>query len=161
MSRFKQELTDKIVRSRDRYLVRNHTDMKKTINSLQQQFLTNSIYACTNILGSEDEGMELYATWNKGRSNMSEDYKDSKNSKLQSNTIQEEILRRVSSKDNLARALQIQHARTKVPEDLLGVYALHIVKEHFPQVTLDVLVSDILKVLIFSLQSPRCATFDE
>ena len=85
MSRFKQELTDKIVRSIDRYLVRNHTDMKKTINSFQQQFLTNSIYACTNILGSEDEGMELYATWNKGRSNMSEDYKDSKNSKLQSN----------------------------------------------------------------------------
>ena len=60
----KTELTDKIVRSRDKYPVRNYADMKKKINSLQQQFLTNSLYVCSHILGSEDEGMELYATWN-------------------------------------------------------------------------------------------------
>jgi len=40
----KAELTDKIVRSRDRYPIRNFTDMKKAINSLQQQFLTNSLF---------------------------------------------------------------------------------------------------------------------
>jgi hypothetical protein len=114
--------------------------MKKTINSLQQQFLTNSLYSCAHILVSEDEGMELYATWNKGWSKMSEDDKDAKNANLQSSTILEEILRRVFSKDNPALALQVQHARTKVPEDLLGVYVLHIVREHFPQATLDVIV---------------------
>jgi hypothetical protein len=113
------------------------------------------------ILSSEDEGMELYATWNKGWAKMSEDDKDSKNAKLQSSTILEEILRRVFSKDNPALAFQIQHARTKVPQDLLGVYALHIVREHFPQATLDVIVRDIIKVLMFSLQAPRCATIDE
>ena len=131
--------------------------MKKTINSLQQQFLTNSLYACAHILGSEDEGMDLYATWNKGWPKMSEGDKDAKNS----STILEEILRRVFSKDNPELVLQIQHARTKVPEDLLGVYALHIVREHFPQATLDVIVRDIIKVCMFSLQAPRCATFDE
>ena len=47
----KAELTDKIVRSRDRYPVRNYADMKKTINLLQQQFLTNSPFACAHILG--------------------------------------------------------------------------------------------------------------
>jgi hypothetical protein len=113
------------------------------------------------ILSSEDEGMELYATWNKGWAKMSEDDKDSKNAKLQSSTILEEILRRVFSKDNPALAFPIQHARTKVPQDLLGVYALHIVREHFPQATLDVIVRDIIKVLMFSLQAPRCATIDE
>ena len=81
--------------------------MKKTINSLQQQFLTNSLYVCSHILGSEDEGMELYATWNKGCSKMSEDDKGAKNAKLQSSIILEEILRRVFSKDNPALALQI------------------------------------------------------
>ena len=76
--------------------------------------------------------MELYATWNKGWAKVSENDKDAKNAKLQSSTILEEILRRIFSKDNPALALQIQHARTKVPEDLLGVCALHIVKENFP-----------------------------
>jgi hypothetical protein len=143
----KTELTDKIVRSRDKYPVRNYADMKKKINSLHQQFLTNSLNVCSHILGSEDEGMELYATWNKGWSKMSEDDKDAKNAKLQSSTMLEEIPRRVFSKDIPALALQIQHARTRVPEDLLGVYALHIVREHFPQATLDVIVCDIIKDL--------------
>jgi hypothetical protein len=89
--------------------------MKKTMNSLHQQFLTNSLFACAHILSSEDEGMELYATWNKGWTKMSENDKDAKNAKLQSSTILEEILWRIFSKDNPALALQIQHARTKVP----------------------------------------------
>ena len=55
----KAELTDKIVRTSDKYPIRTFADMKKTMNSLQQQFLTNSLFACAHILGSEDEGMEL------------------------------------------------------------------------------------------------------
>jgi hypothetical protein len=147
----RSDLIDKIVESRERYQVRNYVDIRKTMDSLQQQFLTNSLYACSNILTSEDEGMELYTTWNKGWEKISETDKDAQDAKLQSSTILEEILRRIFSKDNPAFALQIQHARTRVPEDLLGVYALHIVREHFPQDTLDVSVRDIIKVLMFSL----------
>jgi len=58
------DLIDKIVESREKYPVRNYADMRKTMDSLQQQFLTNSLYACSNILTSEDEAMELYTTWN-------------------------------------------------------------------------------------------------
>ena len=114
--------------------------------------VTNSLFACALVLGSEVEGMDLYATWNKWWAKLSEDDEDAKNEKLQSSTILEKILRRVFSKDNPALAIQIQHARTKVPEDLLGVYALHIVRGHFPQATLDVIVRGIIKVLMFSLQ---------
>ncbi len=70
----------------------------------------------------------------------------------------EDILERQSS---TCFTDQVQHARTKVWEDLLGVYVLHIVMEHFPQATLDVIVSDIIEVLMFSLQAPRCVTFEE
>ena len=108
-SKERVELTDKILRSRDRYPVRNYTDMRNTINSLQQQFLTNSLFTCSHILVSEDEGMELYTTWNKGWAKMSEDEQNAKNAKLQSSTILEETLRRVFSKDN--PALQIQLSR--------------------------------------------------
>ena len=104
----KAELTDKIVRTSDKYPIRTFADMKKTMNSLHQQFLTNSLFACAHILSSEDEGMELYATWNKGWAKMSENDKDAKNAKLQSSTILEEILRRIFSKDNSSLALQIQ-----------------------------------------------------
>jgi hypothetical protein len=90
--------------------------------------------------------MELYTTWNNGWEELSETDKDAQDAKLQSITILEEILRRIFSKDNPAFDLQIQHARTRVPEDLLGVYTLHIVREHFPQATLDVIVRDIIKV---------------
>jgi hypothetical protein len=155
------DLIDKIVESREKYPVRNYADMRKTMDSFRQQFLTNSLYACSNILTSEDEGMELYTTWNNGWERLSETDKDAQDAKLQSSTILEEILRRIFSTDNPAFALQIQHARTRVPEDLLGVYALHIVREHFPQATLDVIVCDIIKVLMFSLQAPKCATFEE
>ena len=135
--------------------------MKKTIHSLQQQFLTNSLFACTHILSSEDEELALYETWNKGWSKLSENDKDAKNAKLQSITILEEILRNIFSKDNPALSLQLYHARTKVPEDILGVYSLQTIREYFPQTTLDVIVRDIIKVLMFSLQAPKCATFDE
>jgi hypothetical protein len=135
--------------------------MKKTIHSLQQQLLTNSLFACAHILNSEDEELALYKTWNRGWATLSENDKDARNAKLQSSTILEEILRKIFSKDNPALSLQLYHARTKVPEDILGVYALQIIREYFPQATLDVIVRDILKVLMFSLQAPRCATFDE
>jgi hypothetical protein len=65
--------------------------------------------------------MKRWSYTDKGWAKMSEYDKDAKNAKLQSSTILEEILRRVFSKDNPALALQIQHARTKLPEDLLGV----------------------------------------
>ncbi len=74
----KAELTDKIVRSRDKYPVSSYADMKKTINSLQHQFLTNSLYTWSHTLVSVDEGMDLYATWSKGWTKLSEDDKDAK-----------------------------------------------------------------------------------
>ncbi len=101
----KAELTDKIVRSTDRYPVRNYADMRKTIDSLQQQFLTNSLYACSHILVSEEEGMDLYTGWNNGWDKLSEADKDAQNAKLQSSIILEEILRRIFSKDKSALAL--------------------------------------------------------
>jgi hypothetical protein len=53
------DLINKMVESREKYPVRNYADMRKTIDLLQQQFLTNSLYACSHILTSDDEGMEL------------------------------------------------------------------------------------------------------
>ena len=125
--------------------------MKKTIHSLQQQFLTDSLFACTHILSSEDEDLALDETWNKGWAKLSENDKDAKNAKLQSSTILEEILRKIFSKDNPSLSLQLYHARTKVPEDILGVYAQQIIRQYFPQATLDVIVCDVIKVLMFSL----------
>ena len=105
--------------------------------------------------------MDLFTAWNNGWEKLSETDKDAQDAKLQSSTILEEILRRVFSIDNPALALQIQHARTKVPEILLGVMRCRQQCEHFPQATLDVVVRDIIKVLMFSLQAPKCATFEE
>ena len=62
------------------------------------------------------------------------------------------------SKDNPVMALKFHHAYAKIPEDVLGVYAY--IKDQFPQATLDVIVRDIVRVLMFSLQAPRYATFD-
>jgi hypothetical protein len=71
------DLIDKTVEIREKYPVRNYADMRKTMDSLRQQFLTNSLYAYSNILTSEarseDEGMELYMTWNNGWDKLSED----------------------------------------------------------------------------------------
>ena len=68
------DLIDKMVESREKYPVRNYADMRKTIDLLQQQFLTNSLYACSHILTSDDEGMELYKTWNDGWEKLSESF---------------------------------------------------------------------------------------
>ena len=78
------ELIEKIVKSRERYPVWNYTDMKKTIHSLQQQFLTNSLFACAHILSSEDEELVLYEAWNKGWTKLSDTDKGARNAKLQS-----------------------------------------------------------------------------
>jgi hypothetical protein len=43
----------------------------------------------------------------------------------------------------------------KIPQHLLGVYTYLTVKEYFPQANLDVIVSDIARVMMFSLQAPR------
>jgi hypothetical protein len=87
------DLINKMVEIRERYPVRNYADMRKTIDLLQQQFLTNSLYACSHILTSDDEGMELYKTWNDGWEKLSETDKDAQDAKLQSSIILEEILR--------------------------------------------------------------------
>jgi len=59
-------------------------------------------------------------------------------------------------------ALKFHHTYAKMPEDILGVYVYQIIKDQFPQATLDVIVHDIVRVLMFSLQTPRySATFDE
>ena len=123
------DLTEKIVKSRERCPVRKYTDMKKTTHSLQQQLLTNSLFACAHILSSEDEELVLYETWNKDRSKQSETDKDEQNAKLQSSTILEEILRKIFSKDNPALSLQLYRSRTKAPEDILCVYTLQIIRE--------------------------------
>jgi hypothetical protein len=57
-------------------------------------------------------------------------------------------------------ALKFHHTYAKIPEDILGVYTYQIIKDQFPQATLDVIVRDIVRVLMFSLQAPRYATFD-
>ncbi len=56
--------------------------------------------------------------------------------------------------------LKFHHAYAKIPEDILGVYAYQIIRDQFPQATLDVIVRDIVRVLMFSLQAPRYTTFD-
>jgi hypothetical protein len=48
-------------------------------------------------------------------------------------------------------ALKFHHAYAKIPEDILGVYAYQIIRDQFPQATLDVIVRDIVRVLMFSL----------
>ena len=83
-----------------------------------------------------------------------------KNAKIQSSTILEEILRKIFSKDNPVMTLQFHHAKAKIPEDILGVHTYLPVREHFPQANLDVIVRDIARVMMLSLQAPRYTTFD-
>jgi hypothetical protein len=80
--------------------------------------------------------------------------------KIQSSTILAEILRQIFSKNNPAMALKFHHTYTKIPEDILGIYTYQIIKDQFPQATLDVIVRDIIKVLMFSLQSSKYTKFD-
>jgi hypothetical protein len=48
------DLINKMMEIREKYPVRNYADMRKTIDSLQQQFLTNSLYSCSHILKLQD-----------------------------------------------------------------------------------------------------------
>ena len=56
--------------------------------------------------------------------------------------------------------LKFHHAYTKIPEDILGIYNYQIIKDQFPQATLDVIVRDIIKVLMFSLQASKYTKFE-
>ena len=140
--------------------------MRKTIQWLQQKLHSNSLHACANILQSKTEGMDLYKEWQtywttpteEGQS--TEEVKSVKNAMIQSSTILAEILRNIFSKDNPVMALKFHHANAKVPQDVLGVYTYLLVREQFPQATLDVIVHDIARVMMFSLQAPKYTTFD-
>jgi hypothetical protein len=103
--------------------------------------------------------MDLYTEWNTYCMRQEGD-ELTKNAKIQSITILDEILRKIFSKDNPALVLQFNQASTKIPQDLLGVYTYLTVKEYFPQANLDVIVRDIARVMMFSLQTPRYTTFD-
>ena len=74
--------------------------------------------------------------------------------------IPAEISWKFFSKDNPAVVLKFHHAYVKIPEDILGVYMEKIIKDQFPQGTLDVIVWDIIKVLMFSRQTPKFNEFD-
>jgi hypothetical protein len=64
-------------------------------------------------------------------------WQTSRNAKLQSSAILPEK-DKIFWKENSALSLQLYHARAKVSENILGVYALQIIGEHFPQAVLDV-----------------------
>ena len=144
---------------RAEYPVINYKGMRNTIQWFQQELRSNSLHACANILESKKEKMDLYTEWNTYWKRQEGD-ELTKNAKIQSSTILDEILRKIFSKDNPELALQFHQAATKIPQDLLGVYTYSLVKEYFPQANLDVIVSDIAKVMMFSLQAPRYTTFD-
>ncbi len=101
--------------------------------------------------------MDLYKEWQtywttpteEGKS--TEEVKSVKNAMIQSSTILAEILRNIFSKDNPVMVLKFHHTNAKVPQDLLGVYTYLLVREQFPQPTLDVIVHDIARVMMFSL----------
>ena len=56
--------------------------------------------------------------------------------------------------------LKFHYVHVKIPEDMLGVYAYQIIKDQFPQGTLDGIVRDIIKVLMFSSQASKYTKFD-
>ena len=56
--------------------------------------------------------------------------------------------------------LKFHHDNAKIPQDILGVYTYLIVKYQLSQTTLDVIVRDIRRVMMFSLQDPKYTTFD-
>jgi hypothetical protein len=154
------ELVDRLTTARAEYPVKNYKDMRKTLHWLQQKLHTNSLHACANILDSKNEENELYKEWHTYWITPTEDDKTAIGAKIQSITILAEILRNIFSKDNPVMALKFHHAYAKIPEDILGVYQYQIIKDQFPQAMLDVIVRDIVRVLMFSLQAPRYTTFD-
>ena len=80
--------------------------------------------------------------------------------KIQSSTILAEILRNIFSEDNPVMTLKFHRANGQVPQDILGVYMYSLVRDQFPHATLDVIVHDIARVMMFSLQAPKYTTFD-
>ena len=56
--------------------------------------------------------------------------------------------------------LKFHHVDGQIPEDILGVYTYLLVRDHFPHANLDVIVRDITRVMMFSLQAPKYTTFD-
>jgi hypothetical protein len=108
---------------------------------------------------SSTQGMEK-RTYTRNDTLTGQQGKTAIGAKIQSSTILAEILRNIFSKDNPVMALRFHHAYAKIPEDILGVYVYQIIRDQFPQATLDVIVRDIVRVLMFSLQAPRYTTFD-
>ena len=53
-------IIDKLTTERENNPVKNYTDMRKTINWLQQKLHTRSLHACDNILEPKQEGRDPY-----------------------------------------------------------------------------------------------------
>ena len=134
--------------------------MRNTIHWLQQKLHSNSLHACANILTSTNEGLDLYKEWHTYWTTSTEEGESAKNAKIQSSTILAEILRNIFSKDNPVMALKFHHANAQIPQDFLDVYTYLLMRDQFPKATLDVIVRDIARVMMFSLQAPTYTTFD-
>ena len=159
-SKERADIIDRLTTPREKHPVTNFTEMRKTIHWLQQKLHTYSLHACADILDPKHEGRDLYEKWHTYWKNPNEEGKMAIGEKIQSSTILAEILRHIFSKNNPAMALKFHHAYTKIPEDILGIYNYQIIKDQFPQATLDVIVRDIIKVLMFSLQASKYTKFD-
>ena len=159
-SKERSDIIDRLTTPREKHPVTNFTEMRKTIHWLQQKLHTYSLHACADILDPKHEGRDLYEKWHTYWKNPNEEGKMAIGEKIQSSTILAEILRNIFSKNNPAMTLKFHHAYTKIPEDILGIYNYQIIKDQFPQATLDVIVRDIIKVLMFSLQASKYTKFD-
>ena len=84
-------IVDGLTTERAEYPVINYKGMRNTIQWLQQRLRSNSIHACANILASKTEGMDLYTEWNTYWMRP-EGGESTKNAKIQSSTILDEIL---------------------------------------------------------------------
>ena len=143
-------IVDKLTTARAKYPVTNYKDMRNTIHWLQEKLQSHSLHACANILKSNIEGLELYREWNTYWTTSTEDG-NADDAKIQSNTILAEILQNIFSKDNPVMTLKFHQVNGNVPQDILGVYMYSLVRDQFPHATLDVIVHDISRVMMFSL----------
>ena len=128
--------------------------------TIQQKLDRNDLHTCANILDPRNEGKDLYEKGRTYWTNPTEEGQSTIGTKVQTSTILVEILRNIFSKDNPVMTLKFHHAYVKIPEDMLGVYAYQIIKGKFPQATLDVIVRDIIKVMMFSLHPSKYTKFD-
>jgi len=117
-------IVEGLTTARAEYPVINYKGMRKTLQWLQQELRSNSLHACANILESKKEEMELYTEWNTYWKRQEGD-ELTKNAKIQSSTILDEILRKIFSKDNPALALQFHQATVKIPQDLFFWVSTH------------------------------------